>query len=188
MVGLASLWLPILLAAVFVFVASSIIHMFLGYHNKDLDKIPNEDGVMDAIRGLDVPPGDYMFPHHGGDANAMKSEAFREKATRGPRGLLTIFDNTGDPFAMGAQFTQWFLYCVLVSVFAAYIAGRALEPGAPYLEVHRFAGATAFAGYGLALLQRSIWWKQKWSTTLKGVFDALIYALLTGGTFGWLWP
>lgn len=188
MVGLASLWLPILLASVLVFVASSIIHMFLPWHRNDFKKLPDEDGAMDAMRGFSLPPGDYIFPHSGGDADVMKSEAFREKARRGPMGTLTIFPPSENPFAMGAQLTQWFLYCVLVSVFAAYIAGRALGPGAPYLEVHRFAGATAFAGYGLALLQRSIWWRQSWGVTLKGLFDALIYALLTGGTFGWLWP
>lgn len=188
MVALASLWLPILLAAVFVFIASSIIHMFLPYHRNDFSKIPDEDGVMDAIRGFNLPPGDYIFPHSGGDPEVMKSEAFREKARRGPMGMLTIFPPSDNPFAMGAQLTQWFLYCLLVSVFAAYLAGRAVPPGGDYLEVFRFAGTTAFAGYGLALLQRSIWWRQRWGTTLKAVFDAVIYAALTAGTFGWLWP
>jgi hypothetical protein len=54
--------------------------------------------------------------------------------------------------------------------------------------VFRFAGATAFVGYGLALWQHSIWYKLAWSTTLKSNVDSLIYALLTGGAFGWLWP
>jgi hypothetical protein len=76
----------------------------------------------------------------------------------------------------------------VVGVFAAYVAGRALGPGAPYLQVHRFAGVTAFAAYALALAQSSIWYKRAWSTTLKSTFDGLIYALMTGGTFGWLWP
>jgi hypothetical protein len=187
MVGLASLWLPILLATVFVFVASSIIHMFLPYHRSDFRAVPNEDGLLDALRGHGVPPGDYMFPNAGGDPNVLKSEAYREKARKGPVGVLTIFP-AGDPFAMGAQMTQWFLYCLLVSVFAAYVAGRAVPAGGDYLQVFRFAGATAFAGYALALLQRSIWWKQAWSTTLKNVFDGLVYALLTAGAFGWLWP
>jgi hypothetical protein len=128
-----------------------------------------------------------MFPNAGGDPNVLKSEAYREKARKGPVGVLTIFP-AGDPFAMGAQMTQWFLYCLLVSVFAAYVAGRAVPAGGDYLQVFRFAGATAFAGYALALLQRSIWWKQAWSTTLKNVFDGLVYALLTAGAFGWLWP
>ena len=35
MVSLADLWLPILLSAVLVFVASSLIHMVLGWHRHD---------------------------------------------------------------------------------------------------------------------------------------------------------
>lgn len=89
---------------------------------------------------------------------------------------------------MGQSLLLWFLYSILVSIFAAYIAGRALEPGAHYLTVFRFAGCVAFAGHGLALLQNSIWHKRAWSSTIKSIFDALIYALLTAGTFGWLWP
>lgn len=92
------------------------------------------------------------------------------------------------PPAMGASLVQWFLYCVAVGIFAAYVAGRALEPGAHYLAVFRFAGCTAFVGYAVALWQNSIWYKRAWSTTLKSTFDGLVYALLTAGTFGWLWP
>jgi hypothetical protein len=76
----------------------------------------------------------------------------------------------------------------VVGFFAAYVTGRALGPGAHYLEVFRYAGTVAFAGYSLALLQNSIWWNKSWSATLKSVFDGLIYALLTAGTMGWLWP
>jgi hypothetical protein len=68
------------------------------------------------------------------------------------------------------------------------VAGAALGPGRPYLQVFRLAGTVAFAGYSLALLQHSIWYHRKWSTTFLSMFDGLIYALLTGGTFGWLWP
>jgi hypothetical protein len=77
---------------------------------------------------------------------------------------------------------------VVVEIFAAYIAGRALSAGAPYLHVFRFAGATAFVGYSLALWQMSIWYRRAWSSTIKATVDGLIYALLTGGVFGWLWP
>jgi hypothetical protein len=95
---------------------------------------------------------------------------------------------SGDPFAMGSQMTQWFAYCVLVGVVAAYVAGAALAPGADYLSVFRFTGATAFAAYALALPQRSIWYRLKWSSTFKSMFDGLVYASLTAGAFGWLWP
>lgn len=185
MVPVMSLWLPILLSAVIVFVASSIIHMMLPYHKNDFRKLPNEDGVMDALRRLGVPPADYCFPKPD-SAKAMKDPAFREKWSKGPVGLMTVFPS--GPPSMAKNLVQWFLYCVVVGIFAAYIAGRALQPGTPYLSVFRFAGCTAFIGYSLALWQNTIWYKRAWTTTLKTNIDGLIYALLTAGTFGWLWP
>jgi hypothetical protein len=186
MVGVMALWLPILVAAVFVFAASSIIHMFLPYHRTDFGKVPDEDAVMDAMRAFNIPAGDYVIPYAGGP-EVMKSEEFQAKARKGPVWFMTVLP-AGDPFAMGSQLAQWFVYCVIVGVFAAYIASRALAPGAAYLSVFRFAGCTAFIGYALAHMQRSIWYKQAWSTTLKNMFDGLIYGLLTAGSFAWLWP
>jgi Flp pilus assembly protein TadB len=185
LVSILSLWLPILVSAVLVFVASSVIHMFLGYHAGDFKKLPNEDGVMDALRPFKPEPGNYNLPH----ADSMKhmaSAEFKEKLNKGPVAWISVMP-TGQ-MGMGKQFVQWFLFCLLIGVFAAYIAGSALEPGAHYLAVFRFAGTTAFAGYALAQLDKSIWYNTAWSTTLRNVFDGLIYALLTAGTFGWLWP
>ena len=54
--------------------------------------------------------------------------------------------------------------------------------------MHRFAGATAFVGYSLALWQGTIWYKRSVKATLLSNLDGLIYGLVTGGTFGWLWP
>ena len=183
MVPVMSLWAPILLSAVLVFVASSILHMVLPYHRSDYRRVPAEDELMESLRKLAVPPGNYMMPY-AGSPGAMKDPAFIEKKKRGPVALLTVMK---DP-SMGASLTQWFIYCVVVSVLAAYIAGRALGPGAEYLSVFRFAGCTAFVGYALALWQNSIWYKIAWSTTLKSNIDSLVYGLLTGGSFGWLWP
>lgn len=185
MVPLTSLVLPIVLAAVLVFMASSIIHMLTPLHRNDVRRLRNEDAVMAALRPLAIPPGDYAVPHAGSHAN-VKNPEFIDKLNKGPVVFMTVIPN--GPPAMGRSLVQWFLYCVLVSVFAAYIASRATSPGSPYLEVFRFAGAAAFAGYSLALLQNSIWWRRNWGTTLRGVLDGLIFALLTAGVFGWLWP
>ena len=184
-VSLMSLWLPILLSAVFAFVASSIIHMMLGYHKSDMEKLPAEGDVMDALRKFNIPPGDYVFPHASG-MGAMKDPAYIEKLNKGPVASMTVLPN--GKFEMGSQLAAWFVYCVVVSVFAAYITSHAVPQGAAYLEVFRFAGATAFIGYSLALWQDSIWYKRKVSTTVKNTFDGLVYALLTAGAFGWLWP
>jgi len=185
MVTLISLWLPILLSAVIVFIVSSIIHMLLPYHRSDFAKVEAEDDVMASLRKFDIPPGDYVLPR-AGSPEVMRSEEFIEKSKKGPVAFLTVLQS--GPPEMGTSLVQWFVYCILVGIFAAYVAGSALKPGAHYLAVFRFAGCTAFAGYALALLQNSIWYKRNWSATLKSMFDGLIYALVTAGTFGWLWP
>lgn len=186
MVPIPQLWLPILVATVLVYIASSVIHMFLTYHRKDWSKVPAEDEVMDALRAAGVQPGDYMIPYSG-SPEVLKSEEFRAKATKGPVGVLTVFPS-GNPFGMGKQLGQWFAYCLVVSVLCAYLTGRAVGPGMDYLQVFRFAGFTAFACYSVAGWQRSIWYGQSWGTTARNTLDGLVYGLLTAGTFGWLWP
>jgi hypothetical protein len=185
MVPVGSLWMPILLSAVIVFVASSIIHMVLPFHRGDLRKVRKEDEVMAALRGFNIEPGDYAIPNAGSMAG-MKAPEFIDKMKKGPVLLMTVAP--AGPPAMGGALVLWFLYSVVISYFAAYVAGRAVGQGTDYLQVFRFVGATAFAGYSLALPQRSIWYKFSWATTIKAMFDGLIYALLTAGTFGWLWP
>lgn len=185
MVPILDLWLPILVSAVLVFVASSVIHMMLPYHRTDFGSVPNEEQVMAALRPFNLPPGDYMMPR-AADPKQMRSPEFQEKLKAGPVALFTVYPSA--PFQMGPAMAQWFVYCLIVGVFAAYVAGRAVGPGADYLPVFRFAGVTAFAAFVVAQWQASIWLKRAWSTTLKSTFDGLIYALLTAGTFGWLWP
>ena len=185
MVSIVSLWLPILLSAVAVFLISSIIHMVIQYHKNDFVKLPSEEPVMDDLRKANIPPGDYNFPH-AESMKDMNSPEFIEKMKQGPVGIITMMES--GPPAMGKQLLLWFIYSIIVGIFAAYIAANALAPGAHYLAVFRFIGATAFVGYSLALLQNSIWYKRNWAATLKSMFDGLIYALFTAGIFGWLWP
>lgn len=185
MVSLTSLWLPILLSAVAVFVVSSIVHMVLRYHNGDFSRLATEDDVMRAI-GPNVVPGAYVFPYPQGGMAAMKDPAFVEKRTRGPAGLLHVFP-AGMP-SMAGPLTKWFVYSIVVSLFAAYLAGRALAPGAPGGEVFRFVTTVGFVTYGLGQVTESIWWGRAWSTTLKNLLDAALYGAAMGGVFVWLWP
>ncbi len=182
---LDALWLPILLSSVLVFAVSSVIHMALLWHKNEYPKLPNEDKVMDALRPLAIPPGDYMVPRVS-NMKEMQSPEFLEKMKKGPVMILTVLPNR--PTSMGMNLTLWFIYSAVVGFFAAYVAGRALPAGASYLDVFRFVGTTAFIGYAVALWQMSIWYKRAWSTTIKATLDGLIYALVTAGTFGWLWP
>ena len=185
MTGILSLLIPIVLSAVIVFVVSSIIHMASPWHRNDYPKLPNEDQLRSVLRPLNIPPGDYMIPRPTGKEE-MRSPEFAEKVRQGPNMVVTFLPN--GPFSMKSNLVQWFLYALVVSVFAAYVAGRALPPGSPYLSVFRFVGVTAFIAYSVALWQMSIWYRRSWAITAKASVDGLIYALLTAGTFGWLWP
>jgi hypothetical protein len=185
MTSLTSLWLPILLSAVAVFIVSSIVHMVLPHHRHDFDRLPGEDDVMRALAQGTPAPATYMFPFAGSMA-AMKDPAWVEKRTRGPAGIITIMP-AGMP-VMAKNLVAWFIYSIVISVFAAYIASRALRPGAESGEVLRFTAATAFFCYGVGMAHESVWFNRRWSTTVKYLFDALLYAFATGAVFVWLWP
>ena len=184
MVSLTSLWLPIVVSAVIVFVGSSIMHMVLKYHESDYKKIPDEENVAGAIRNASLSPGVYMFPSC--NHKDMKSPETQEKFKRGPVGVLTIMPS-GMP-NMGKYLGLWFANCLLFSFFAAYVAAHTLHAGDHYLAVFRVVGTVAFMAYGLSRFTDSIWKAVPWSTTIKMMVDGLIYACLTAGTFGWLWP
>jgi hypothetical protein len=184
-VSILSLWLPIVVSAVIVFVVSSIIHMATPFHRGDLKTLPREDDVMSALRPFGVPPGNYAMPH-AGSMEAMRSPAFLEKMRKGPVAFITV--RPPGETNMGPMLITWFLYSVVISFLAAYIAGATLERGSEYLKVFQIAGCVAFIGYAGALPQMSIWWSRSWATTIRTMVDGLIYGLMTGGTFGWLWP
>ena len=186
MVPLIDLWLPILSVRRVVFVASNLVHMVLRYHKTDYSPVPKEDEVMAALRPFSIPPGDYMMPR-AGSMQEMKSPAFQEKWKRGPVVVMTVMRS--DHNFMGRTLVQWFV----LLPGRQPVRGVRDQPRRPVRarrisKCRAFASTTAFAAYGLALWQYSIWYRRKWSTTIKANLDALLYGFLTGGVLGWLWP
>ena len=185
MVGLSALWKPILVSAVFMIITLVIIHMIPGWHQDDMAAVPGEDNVMETLRGLNLQPGDYRFPY-GRTTEEMTSPAFVEKMKAGPVGTMTI--RPSGELNMGKMIGQWFVYSLAIAVLVAYITGRTRGLGTPYLEVFRVSGAVAFCCYSVAHWQNWIWWGQSTRFTLTYSVDGLVYALVTAGAFGWLWP
>jgi len=185
MTVLQTLWAPILLSSVLVFFASFVLHMLIPWHRDEMKKLPQEEQILDALRPFDIPPGDYIAPHCSGPKE-MATPEFAERQRKGP--IVFIHRYPHDPSRMGRSLMMWFAYILVISFFAAYVACHALRVGASYLHVFRFAGTTAFLGYTAALWQMSIWYGRPWKTTLKVTVDGIIFAGLTAGTFGWLWP
>ncbi len=186
MVPIASLWLPILLSAVAVFIVSSVIHMFLGYHTADYKSLAAEDEFMAAVRKLDIPPGDYMVPCPTSHA-AFKDPAFLEKFKAGPRAMMTVLP--GGPITMAPQLVQWFLYAHRrrhhgrVHLRPRARPWSALPPASSGSRARPPSTATASrssrrpSGTRSPGGRRSGACSTAWSTRL-----------VTAGFFGWLWP
>jgi hypothetical protein len=179
--SIAALWLPILVSAVIVFVASALVWMLMPWHKSDFGKIPDEERARAALRGL--PVGLYMMPYCKSPAD-LKDEAMRQKFVDGPLAYVTVAPS--GIHSMAPKMVLSIVYYLVVGVICAYVVSRTLAPGTEYLQVFRIAGTTAFIAYGLAYVQESIWFSRPWSITIKNLGDALLYGLLTGGTFGWL--
>lgn len=182
MIPLYELWLPVLVSAALVVSTSYVLHRVLNYHLRDYDRLPNEAAVIEALERLSVPPGNYPMPLPR-TRKEMIGPAFVTKRERGP-----IWLNVMKPFSMRKVVVEWFAYALMVGTFTAYLTAQALDAGAEPVQVARFSGMVAFVGHTLALWQRSIWYQTKWSRTLRSTFDGLVYGVLTGLTFAWLWP
>ena len=185
MVAWSQLILPILLSGVLVFVVSSVMHTVLKYHHSDMKKLDNEDEVRAAIRKGNATAGMYFIPYCS-DHKAMKTPEHMRKLEEGPLGMLVL--RTPGPIKMGPFLAQWMAYVLVVSALAAYVARSTLHSGDSYLAVFRVVGASAWLAYSWQAPSDSIWKGQPWSATYKVLFDGLVYASVTAGAFGWLWP
>ncbi len=182
MVALTSLWLPILLSAVLVFITSALVWTVMPHRKKEWKGMSNEDAVRAVLRGQ--APGQYWIPW--GEPKDMKSPELQQKYSEGPVGFLTLVPPAmpNMPKAMGLSV----VYYLIVGFIVAYIASRTVSAGAEYLTVFRVTGTLAWLGYGFAVVPESIWFGRPWSSTVKTLIEALVYGLLTAGVFGWLWP
>jgi len=178
---IVTLWLPILASAVVAFIAGSVIWMAMPWHKTEWKKTPNEEAVRAALKGTD--PGMYTVPNCA-DQAAFKDPDMQQKFIEGPQAFITVVPS-GLP-KMGAKLAMMFGYNLVVAIICAYFVSRTLAPDAEYLAIFRISGAVAFVAYGMAYVQESVWFGRQWSSTAMTFLDALIYALLIGGVFGWL--
>jgi hypothetical protein len=185
MVHLGSLWLPIIISSILVFITSSIIHMVLKYHHRDYTKLPNEDAVRAAIRSGNPAPAQYIIPYCPSPKD-MQTPEMKQKYTEGPLAVMNII-RPGVP-SMGKNLGQWFGFILIVSLFIAQVAAHCLPPGTRYLDVFRVVGTVGFLAYAAGQFPAAIWMGKPWKVAWKDAFDGLLYGLVTAGTFGWLWP
>ncbi len=185
MLSLAQLWLPIVASAIGVFVASSVIHMLLKYHNSDYRRLPNEDEVRASLKSSANAPAIYFVPHMMDHKEMQKPENV-QKFVDGPIALVTI-RKPGAP-TMGPYLAQWFLLTLFVSVISAYLASKMLGPGSSFLGICRPIATVTFMSYAVGAISNGIWYGKPWGVVAKELLDAVIYAAVAACIFAWLWP
>ena len=104
---IAEFWLPIVVAAVAVFISSSLIHMVFKWHNSDYHGLANEDEVRAAIRAGSPKPVMYAIPYCA-DFKQMGTPEMQKKLADGPVAWLTVRPN--GMFGMGPMLGQWFVW------------------------------------------------------------------------------
>jgi hypothetical protein len=186
MLSITHLWMPIVLSAVLVFVASSLIHMVFKWHNADFRKLPNEDEVRAAINKASAAPGQYVLPHCT-DMKEMQAVEMQKKYQAGPIGFLVLRAN-GTP-RIGPQLGQWFALNIVVALIVAHVASGALMGSSPNpMQVFHTVGVMTFLTYAGGSIQNGIWMGKPWGSVAKDLLDALIYGAISGAVFAWLWP
>ena len=182
---IGQLWLPILLATVFCFMASAVFWMLAPHHKKDWKGAPSEDRLQAALRDGNAEAGAYMFPWVD-RANKEAAAEGMKKWEAGPSGILYVYPR--GRMGMGPMLVQQFLFFLFVNFMLAYIGHHAGLDGKQYLRVFQVIGAVGFLCYTVGPTPESIWFGRPWRHWLSNGFDGLVYALLSAGTFGWLWP
>ncbi|MBK7643765.1 MAG: hypothetical protein IPJ19_12090 [Planctomycetes bacterium] len=181
MIDWSQLLLPALYSAVAVFILSSLIHTAFKWHTPDYKALANEDEVRAAIRKSGPGPGQYMIPYCK-DGGKQSPEAV-QKFVEGPVGLLVL--RPSGPIQMGGFLGKWFVYCFVVALVSGYVAHFTLPPSRTYMDVFRLVGTVSWLAFAWAGPSDAIWMGKPWGSTLKFMFDGLLYALLTAGCFAW---
>jgi hypothetical protein len=184
MTPITSLVLPILVAAVAVFVLSLIVQTAMPWHKSDFGNVPDDDAFITAIRQLNIPPGDYTVPSPRLPGGGRNPE-FVEKWAKGPSVTMTVIPPSAN---MGRYMGQWFAFTVLVAAIAGWVTGTIVRPAGDAHAVFHYGAIITFLCYSLGAWPLSIWYHRKWSTAFKSAFDAILYGVATGMVFSWLWP
>jgi hypothetical protein len=181
---LIPLWLPILLSAAVIWVISAIVWMALPHHKRDFIALPDEDGLMEYLRQSGIKPGNYVFPDFRG-REAMKSPKVEKALNEGPVGHLSVWQT---PLTMGGKMVATFIVYLVVSTLIAYLTRVALPGAAPFAKVFQVAGTAGILAYCFSFIPNAVWFGSYQRTIVASIIDGIVYGLITGAIFAWLWP
>ncbi len=178
--SVVQLWLPILLSSVAIFFGSFLSWMVLQLHKKDWQRLPQQEELMSALRRINAPLGNFMFPSCD-TPQERESEEFQKLWKGGPRGVLTLFPEVN----MGQNLGLTMLLFLVVNFTLGYLGSMAFKPGTDFLTIFRFFATASLLMYLTGVLQHSIWFRCR---VVGHVVESVAYALIAGLIFASLWP
>lgn len=181
---LAALWIPIVVSAVAVFMASFVAWVVIGHHNPDWKELPEEGGTIDYLQKSCTKPGQYMFPM-ARTKEQMDDPTKQQRMTSGPWGTVNVWSG---PVSMGSNLLKTFTFYLLTSFFIGYLATLALDPGAGFSKVFQVTGTAGILAYAFGVVPNAIWFGRHLRPLVMDVIDGVCFGLITGVVFGALWP
>ena len=184
---LSHLWIPILVSAAAVWIASALAWMIVGHHKNDNPALPNEQEVIDTIKGWNLPPGEYMFPDFRRCKGMTKEQkqAMYENMQKSPMGILRVWGK----ISMGGNMLWTFVVCLVVSTLIAYLGWSALpHAGSSFAHTFQVLGTAGILAYCFASFPGDIWFQRSRRAMTTNFIDGVVFGLITGAVFAWLWP
>lgn len=190
---LTHLWLPILASAAAVWVASALAWMLIGHHKGDWQEVPNEDEFIATIKRMGIPPGSYGFPEFRKCEGLSKEEkqAKWDEMQKSPIGILRVWGT----ISMGRSMLLTFVVYLVASVLIGYLGWSAFPHGSAaggtrpeFAKVMQVLGTAGILTYCFAGLPGDIWFQKSRREMTTALIDGVIFGLITGAVFGWLWP
>ena len=180
-VELISLFFPVLLTTVALFISGFLCWAILPNHKPDWQKLPNEDEFLDAIAELNLPRGNFAYPH-AMDQQSMESDTYKRAVERGTFGTVQVW---GEAPKMGTNLIRQVVYLLVTNSCLAYLSTLALPAGADFMQVFRFVATAALLTFTVAVVPGTIWFKNRLTGYL---IDGVIQAVIVGAIFGSMWP
>ena len=180
-VALISLWLPILLTTVALFFTGFLCWTVFPNHKPDWKKLPNEAAFLDKIAEMDIPPGNYAYPH-AMDSKSTETEDYKRAVERKTFGTIQAW---GGAPQMGPKLACQVVYLLVTSICLAYLGKLGLNAGSDFMTVFRFMTTAAFLAFTVAVVPSTIWFNNRLTGYL---IDGVIQSIIVGAIFGALWP
>jgi hypothetical protein len=184
------LWLPILVCAVAVFMCSFLVWAILPHHRDDWAKLPNEDAVRDDLKARGIEPGTYVFPKM--DKSSCNTPEGKAAWERAPAGVMTVFTKPN----MGANMAGTFVVMLIAAVLTGYLAWHVMGRDPVYAATHykdfadrfQIVGSIGILTWCFSSLPNMIWFQAGKRSMVNGTVDGVLYGVVTGAVFSWLWP